>query len=337
MSDAQPATPARSILRSSAVMAVGTAASRLTGFVRLAATLYALGLGRAADTYTLANNTPNIVYELLLGGVLSATLVPIFVHHLEDDDDEATSAVITVAAVLLVALTVVGMLAAPLILRLYTSTVQGGVAAEQRRVGTALLRMFMPQMLFYGLTALATALLNARRRFAAPAWVPVLNNLAVTAVLLAVPRFANGDHPSLNALRDDRALQLWLGFGTTFGVVAMTAALWPFVRRAGVRLRFVLDFRHPSVREVGRLSGWTVGYVISNQIALLVVLVLANRSSGGVASYASALVFFQLPHALVAVSLMSALVPEMSSDARRNDMRAYKQHFSTGIRLISLV
>jgi len=94
---------------------------------------------------------------------------------------------------------------------------------------------------------------------------------------------------------------------------------------------------HSSVREVGRLSGWTVGYVISNQVALLVVLVLANRSSGGVASYASALVFFQLPHALVAVSLMSALVPEMSSDARRNNMRAYKQHFSSGIRLISLV
>jgi len=132
-------------------------------------------------------------------------------------------------------------------------------------------------------------------------------------------------------------LQLCLGLGTTFGVVAMTAALWPFVRRAGVRLRFIFDVRHPSVREVGRLSGWTVGYVISNQVALLVVLVLANRTSGGVASYASALVFFQLPHALVAVSLMSALVPEMSSDARRDDMGAYKQHFSTGIRLISLV
>jgi putative peptidoglycan lipid II flippase len=337
MSEPQPVTPARNILRSSAVMAVGTAASRLTGFVRLAATLYALGLGRAADTYTLANNTPNIVYELLLGGVLSATLVPIFVHHHEDEDDDATSAVVTVAAVLLVAVTVVGMLAAPWILRLYTSTVQGGVAAEQRRVGTALLRMFMPQMLFYGLTALATALLNARRRFAAPAWVPVLNNLAVSAVLLAVPHFANGDHPSLDALRDDRALQLWLGLGTTFGVIAMTVALWPFVRRAGIRLRFLLDFRHPSVREVGRLSGWTVGYVISNQVALLVVLVLANRTSGGVASYASALVFFQLPHALVAVSLMNALVPEMSSDARRDDMGAYKTHFSTGIRLISLV
>ena len=318
-------------------MAVGTAASRLTGFVRLAATLYALGLGRAADTYTLANNTPNIVYELLLGGVLSATLVPVFVHHFEEDDDEGTSAVVTVAAVLLVAVTVVGMLAAPLVLRIYTSTVQGGVAAEQRAVGTSLLRMFMPQMLFYGLTALGTALLNARRRFAAPAWVPVLNNLVVSAVLFTVPHFVNGGHPSLNDLRDDRALQWWIGLGTTSGVVAMTVALWPFVRRAGIRIRFVFDLRNAAVREVGRLSGWTVGYVVSNQVALLVVLVLANRTSGGVASYASALVFFQLPHALIAVSLMSALVPEMSSDARRGDLAAYKQHFSTGIRLISLV
>lgn len=318
-------------------MALGTAASRLTGFVRLAATLYALGLQRAADTYTLANNTPNIVYELLLGGVLSATLVPVFVHHLEEDDDEGTSAVVTVAAVLLVAVTVIGMLAAPLILRVYTSTVEGGVADEQRRVGTALLRMFMPQMLFYGLTAMGTALLNARRRFAAPAWVPVINNLLVSAVLFAVPHFVGGGRPTLNDLRDDRALQLWLGLGTTAGVVAMTLALWPFVRRAGVRLRFVFDLKNSAVREVGRLSGWTVGYVVSNQAALLVVLVLANRTSGGVASYASALVFFQLPHALIAVSLMSALVPEMSSDARRGDIPSYKQHFSTGIRLISLV
>ncbi|MEA3019000.1 MAG: putative peptidoglycan lipid flippase [Actinomycetota bacterium] len=325
------------ILRASAVMALGTAASRLTGFVRLAATLYALGLGRAADTYTLANNTPNIVYELLLGGVLSATLVPVFVHHLEEDDEEGTSAVVTVSAVLLVMVTVLGIMAAPRILRIYTSTVQGGVAAEQRNVGTALLRMFMPQMLFYGITAMGTALLNARRRFAAAAWVPVLNNLVVTAVLLAIPHLTHTTHPGLDDLRDDSTLLWTLGLGTTAGVVAMTVALWPFVRRAGLRVRYNFDVRNAAVREVGRLSGWTLGYVVSNQIALLVVLVLANRTSGGVSSYMSALVFFQLPHALIAVSLMSALAPEMSSADRHRDVAAYKRHFSTGIRLIALV
>jgi len=117
----------------------------------------------------------------------------------------------------------------------------------------------------------------------------------------------------------------------------MTVALWPFVRRAGIHLRWVFDWRHSAVREVARLSGWTVGYVITNQVALLVVLILANRTGGGVAAYTIAFVFFQLPHALIAVSLMSALVPEMSSAVRRDDMPAYKRHFSLGIRLISLV
>jgi putative peptidoglycan lipid II flippase len=119
-----------SIVRSSAVMALGTAASRLTGFVRLAAMAYALGLGRLTDTYTLANTTPNIVYELLLGGVLSATLVPVFVHHFEEDDEDGPSAIVTVATVLLTALTIIGIIAAPWILRLYTSTVEGGTAAD---------------------------------------------------------------------------------------------------------------------------------------------------------------------------------------------------------------
>ena len=327
---------APSIIRSSAVMALGTAASRLTGFLRLAAMLYALGVERVTDTYTLANTTPNIVYELLLGGVLSATLVPIFVHHFEEGDEDGPSAIVTVMTAMLVALTVIGIVAAPWILRLYTSTVEGGTAADQREVGTALLRLFMPQMLFYGLTAMGTALLNARRRFAAPAWVPVLNNLLVSAVLFAIPTVV-GHHPTLEDLRDDTGLLWLLGAGTTAGIVLMTVALWPFVRKAGIHIRWVFEPGHAAVREVARLSGWTVGYVITNQVALLVVLLLANRTAGGVASYTVAFVFFQLPHALIAVSLMSALVPEMSSAARRSDMPAYKRHFSLGIRLISLV
>jgi putative peptidoglycan lipid II flippase len=337
VTDATEAAAPPNIIRSSAVMAMGTAASRLTGFLRLFATGYALGVGRLTDTYTIANTTPNIVYELLLGGVLSATLVPIFVHHLEDGDDEGPSAIVTVSAVLLVALTVAGIIGAPWILRLYTSSVEGDVGAEQREVGTQLLRMFMPQMLFYGLTAMGTALLNARRKFGAPAVVPVLNNLVVTAMLLAIPRVAGHDNPTLDDVRDDRALLWLLGAGTTAGIVAMTVALWPFVRRAGVRLRWAFDLRNAAVREVVRLSGWTVGYVVTNQVALAVVLVLANRTGGGVAAYTFAFVFFQLPHALVAVSLMSALVPEMSSAAKATDMAGYKRHFSLGIRLISFV
>ena len=331
-----PAGAPSGLVRASLLVAVGTGLSRLTGFGRLAATAYAIGFERLTDTYTLANTTPNIVYELLLGGVLSATLVPLFVQQAEEEDEEGTSAVVSVAVALLVAVCVVAFLAAPLIVRLYTVGVGGEVAADQRAVATDLLRLFVPQILFFGLTALGTALLNARRRFAAPAFAPALNNLAVTAVLLALPRLAGGT-PTLEQVRDDPVLLLTLGLGTTAGIVLMTLVLLPALRRAGVRLRPHLDLHHPAVRHVGRLSGWTLGYVLTNQLSLLVVLVLANREQGGVSAYTGAFVFFQLPHALVAVSLMTTLVPELASAAQRGDHASYRARFSTGVRLMALV
>lgn len=324
------------LLRSSGVVAIGTALSRATGFGRLAALAYAMGFGALTDTYTLANTTPNIVYELLLGGVLSATLVPVFVAHAEDDDEEGSSAVISVATAALIAITVVGIIAAPLLVRLYTLTATGAVADEQRAVATSLLRLFMPQMLFYGLTAIATAALSARRRFAAPAYVPVLNNLVVTAMLLALPHVA-GHSPTLDDVRDDGGLRLLLGLGTTAGVVLMTVALLPSLRRAGVRFRPNLDLRSSAVREVGRMSGWTLGYVLNNQVALLVVLLLANREVGGVSSYAAAQVFFLLPHALVAVSIMTTLQPDLASAGRSEDWRRFRDRFAAGVRLMTLV
>jgi putative peptidoglycan lipid II flippase len=325
-----------SILRSSGIVALGTAMSRATGFLRLFATGYAIGFTALTDTYTLANTTPNIVYELLLGGVLSATLVPIFVHHAEEEDDEGTSAVISVAVAALVAFMVVGIVAAPQIVRLYTLTASGEVAAEQREVATSLLRLFMPQMVFYGLTAMGTALLNARRRFAAPAFAPVVNNLVVTAMLFALPHVA-GRTPSLEDVRTDTGLLLLLGVGTTAGIVAMTLLLWPAIKRSGFRFRWRLDFGHPAVRQVGRLSTWTIGYVVANQAALLLVLLLANRRVGGVSSYTAAYIFFLLPHALVAVSLMTTTVPELASAAARRNWDRYRERFSTGVRLTALI
>jgi putative peptidoglycan lipid II flippase len=339
VSDPEPTSsgPApSSLLRTSSLVALGTAMSRITGFLRLAATGYAIGYGALTDTYTLANNTPNIVYELVVGGVLSATLVPVFVHHTEDGDDEGTSAVITVATAALIALVVAGMVAAPSLMRLYTMTADGAVADQQRHVATMLLRLFMPQMLFYGLTAMATAVLNARRKFLAAAFAPVLNNLIVVGVLLALPHIA-GHTPTLDDVRHDPGLLLVLGLGTTAGIVAMTVVLFPAVFRSGYRYRWNFAPRNPAVKEVGKMSGWTLGYVIANQAALFIVLLLANRRVSGVATYTSAMIFFLLPHALVTVSLVTTLAPQLASAARRDDKPGYRANFALGIRLISLV
>jgi len=321
------------LLRANVAVALGTGLSRLTGFGRVAALAYALGQTRLTDAYSLANSTPNIVYELLLGGILTATLVPIFVRALDERDDDAVSAVVSVTTAVLVALTVVATLAAPLLVRLYTLSARGDDVDAFRAEATALARWFLPQILFYGITALFSALLNARRRFAAPAFAPVVNNLIVIAVLLIVPALASGDL-TLEHARSDTAITVVLGLGTTLGIVATALVLIPAVRASGVHLRWRPEWRHPAVLRLVRLSGWTVGYVAANQVALLVVSILAARREGELSAYVMAFTFFQLPHGLLAVSVMTTFAPGLASMAGRGDLRAFRGRFGYGLRLL---
>jgi putative peptidoglycan lipid II flippase len=323
------------LMRSSAIVAVGTGLSRATGLLRIGALTYAIGATNLSDAYNLANTTPNIVYELVLGGVLSATLVPVFLDHLDEDDD-GISAITTVAVSAMVALTVAAIFAAPFIMRLYTLRRPDGEAAALSSVGVPLMRMFIPQILFYGLTSLGTALLNAKRSFALPAYAPVLNNIVVSAVLIALPHVAGGK-PSLGQVADDRGLLWLLGLGTTAGIAAMTVVLWPAIRRTGVRLRWHFDIHHPAVRAVARLSGWTVGYVAANQVALAVVQTLANRREGDVSAYQYAFVFFQLPYGLIAVSIMTTFSPDLASFAREGRFDAFRSRFRLGLRALASV
>jgi putative peptidoglycan lipid II flippase len=325
-----------SLLRSSATVGLGTALSRITGFLRVAAIAYAIGAGALAGTYSYANETPNMLYELLLGGVLTATLVPQFVRYVERDDEEAVNAIITIAMVALVVVSVAGVLLAPYIVKAFTLRAEGASRAAQQDVATTLVRLFMPQMMFYGFTALATALLNAHRRFVAAAFAPILNNIVVIAIFLSLPRLLDGPI-TLDRVQDDTALLLTLGLGTTAGIAAVAIALYPALRWAGVRLRPVFAWRHRAVITMARLSGWTVGYVIANQIALWFVLILANGRDGGPFIYLSAYAFFQLPHGLLAVSLMTTIAPEMASAAERRNLNAMRERLSFGLRLTTFV
>jgi putative peptidoglycan lipid II flippase len=326
----------RSLVRSSAAVAVGTTLSRLTGLVRVGALAYALG-STLADTYNVANNTPNIVFELILGGVLTATLVPLFVDAYERDDDDAVSAIFGTAMTLLVALTVVAVLAAPLIAHLFTYRATGADGILERRVATNFIRLFIPQMVFYGLTALLSAMLNARRRFLAAAYAPVLNNIVVIALLFVLPHVVTDGDLSLAHVAHSGPLVLILGLGTTAGIALMGLVLLPAVSAAGIHLRFVVSWRHPAVRAAVRLSGWTVGYVIANQIALAFVLIIAGNHHGVVSAYTYAFAFFQLPYGLVAVSIMTTLGPELASAARRGDTAALRSRFSVGLRSLVVV
>jgi putative peptidoglycan lipid II flippase len=331
----EPAGAGR-LVRSSAVVGLGTALSRVTGLLRTIALAYALGATLVAEGYNLANTTPNMVYDLLLGGILSATLVPVFVDRFDADDDDGVSAVVSVAAIGLAVLTVVAVAAAPLIFDLYTWQRDPADAKQAADIGVPLLRFFLPQVFFYGLTALGSALLNARRRFAAAAFAPVLNNVVVIAVLVAFARMA-GRAPTVDEVTHDTA-QLWLlGLGTTAGIATMALVLWPAVGRAGIRLRWRPRWRDPAVRKVLSLSGWTFGYVLANQVALVIALALAGQEAGGVSWYTYAFIFFQLPYGLFAVSVMTTVTPELAEAAAAGDRSRFRERFALGGRLMTLV
>ncbi|MGH9187098.1 MAG: murein biosynthesis integral membrane protein MurJ [Acidimicrobiales bacterium] len=330
---APPDTPR--LVRSSLGVASGTALSRITGLLRLVVLADVIGRGTISDAYLLANNTPNIVYELILGGILSATLLPLFVEAADRDDDEGPSAVVSTSLVAMMLLALLATLAVPVIVRLYALRLPESTAQDQIDLASVLLFIFLPQIVFYGLTAMWTALLNARRRFLAAAYAPVLNNLVVIAALLVFDTRASGRDISVSGVLDDGQLLALIGGGTTGGVVVMTLALWWPLRRSGWRLRWHPDWRHPMVRAVLRLSGWTMGYVAANQVALFVILALANASAGDVTAYAFAFIFFQLPHGLVAVSVMTTFSPELASAAGRRDWDRFRDRFATGSQVIT--
>ena len=319
------------------MVSVGTGLSRITGLGRTLALIYALQFTTVADAYNLANTAPNVIYDLILGGVLAATLVPVLVSRFNDDDRDAVSAVSTVITVLLVVLTALAVVAAPAIVRLYTWTLDPAEQAVQESVAVPLMRLFLPQVLFYGLTALGTALLNARRRFALAAFAPVLNNVVVICILLAVRRVAGGV-PTVDQVTDDAGLLWLLGLGTTAGIVAMALVLLPGLVRADVPLRWNPDWRNPAVGRILRLSGWTVGYVATNQAGLVVLLALANGTGeGAVSSWSYAYLFFQLPYGLFAVAVMTTFLPELADAFAKVDLAAYRDRFVLGLRLILLV
>lgn len=326
------------LLRSNLTVAMGTAFSRLTGLLRVAVFGIVIGQSALADAYYSANQSPNAIYELLLGGVLSASLVPLFTRHAEHRDDNATSAVVTVAVLALTALTAISVAAAPFIFRLFSIDVASGVdEADYRNAGTALARIFLIQIFFYGLSAIAGALLQARRRFFAAAWAPAMSNVVIIVSLLFVPSAIGGREPELiDVLTNDR-LRMILGVGTTIGIAVMALALLPALRAADVSLQFAPEFRHPAVRQLIALSGWTLGYVVANQVAIVVIQNLAEPGSGQVNAYALAYIFFVLPHGLLAMSIVTTFTPEMARSVQQRDREAFIARSGSGIRLVALL
>lgn len=302
---------------SGAAIAAGTLVSRVTGFLRTIVIAAALGqfLG---DPYNVANTIPNILYDLLLGGVLSSVVLPLLVQAAHDDEDHGEAYAQRLLSVVVAVLTlaaVAGVLLAPQIVHLYGSKLTG----PDRDLATTFTRYFLPQVLFYGVGAVFTAILNTRGNLALPMWAPVLNNLVVIAsgaLFLVITRSA----PHAGQLSHGQILVLALG--TTGGVVVQTIALLPGLRAVGFRPRLRSDWRASPLVAAGPFAAWMVGYVLTNQLGYLVIVNLATASGRargnpdfGYSAYTYAYVLFSLPYAVVAVTVITALFPRMSRSA----------------------
>ena len=341
---APPATQGRrSLISSSAGMAVGTLASRITGFLRTVVFAYALGITDLGNAYNNSNTLPNTIYYLMLGGIFTSVVVPLLVkaaRHDQDGGEAYAQRVFTLGVLALLAVTVVGTALSDPLVSLYAPT-SGPHGAAEHNLMVVWAYFFIPQIFFYGMSSLIGAVLNTRGSFAAPMWTPVINNLVVIVVggLFVVTTV----HGQTAATISTGAVQL-LGFGTTLGVVLQTAALLPALRQVGFRWRPDFAFRRTEVREIRRMTGWMAGYVVTQWAGNLVAQRIANTAvnrggdpAHGYSAYSYAWMLFQLPYAIIGISVITALLPRMSEHA---DIRRYslvRNDFSTGVRLSSVI
>jgi putative peptidoglycan lipid II flippase len=330
----------RSLARGAAATTVATAASRVTGFIRVVVVASALGTTFLANTYQTANTAPNIVFELVAAGVLTSIFVPTFVEYVARGRAEegwtAANALSSVALVGLIGISVLIALAAPLIMSALTIGIDDpALRAHEVALGSTFLRWFSPQIAFYGIGMIMTGALHAYRRFAIPAIAPIFNNIVVIAVYLTYAAMRSARPPTVEGISP--AETFVLGAGTTLGVVAMTLCLIPQLRGLGWRPRWNFDLSHPAVRRGARLGLWALGYAGGYQAGLIVVLMLANSIEGGVAAYQWAYTFFYLPHALFAIPVFNVLFTAMAEHVAERNTGAFIERLRTGLGMLAFL
>ncbi|MFW0791229.1 murein biosynthesis integral membrane protein MurJ [Gordonia sp. CPCC 205333] len=291
-------------------VAIATLMSRATGFLRTVLLAAVLGVGAVADAYNGANVFPNMVYSLLLGGVLSSVVVPILARsrlRSRAIDDEFVQRFLNVSVVVALLVTAAMVAVAPWLADFFVG------AGAQRDLTRLWAYCFLPQVFFYAIAALVTAVLNVRASFGAPSWAPLANNLIV---IVTVGIFVALPGPTVLSPSSISPMQvLVLGAGTTVGIVGQAGWCLVILRRTGFRWRWrvrVLPYTMRPIRTGARLAGWVIVYVIASQIGVVVVTHVAfDRASVSTYTYADLLI--ALPYGVVAVSILTVLTPRLAN------------------------
>ncbi|MEV6109233.1 murein biosynthesis integral membrane protein MurJ [Streptomyces sp. NPDC051940] len=333
-----------SLAKSSAVMAAGTLVSRLTGFLRQLLLVAALGTAVLGDTYNVAFTLPTMIYILTIGGGLNSVFVPQLVRAMKSDEDggEAyANRLLTLVAVVLGGLVLVSVLAAPLLVRLMSVSIADN--AEANSVAVAFARYCLPTIFFMGIHVVMGQILNARGSFGPMMWTPVLNNIVVigTFALFLWVYGTSSSSGLTTATIPDEGIRL-LGIGTLLGLVVQALAMIPYLSASGFRVRPRFDWKGQGLGKAARLAKWTVFFVLANQAGMLVVTQLATwagsnaaadgHEGSGILAYQSALLIWQMPQAIITVSVMAALLPRISRAAADGEPLAVRDDISHGLR-----
>jgi putative peptidoglycan lipid II flippase len=318
------------VIANSRSMAVASLASRVTGFLRSILLVAALGTGAVGNAYNSGNNLPNMIYELLLGGVLSSVLIPLLVHAETEDEDGGlayTQRLLSIATAALGAMTLAVVALAPWIAAVFVH------AGPQRELTGIFATLLLPEIFFYGLGAMFMAVLNIKHVYGPGAWAPVLNNVVMMLTVLVF--WALPGPKTLNPSTMTTAQILVIGIGTTLGIAAQALVLVPALRRTGFtwQWRFrARDGEADRLKEIGTLAGWVLSYVVISQIGVSVIQRVGN-DNGGFSVFTYADLLFQMPYGILVVSVLTAIMPRLSRAAVRGDTDAVTSDLSFGARL----
>lgn len=332
------------LFHASSIMALGTIFSRITGFIRSVLAVAVLGTALLADTYNVANTLPYILYNLLVGGALTAIFVPQLIRSFDDDDGGhafASRLVTTISAILLL-LVAIGVFFAPTLVRIYAPEFSTQGFETEFRLAVAFTRYCLPQIFFLGLFTMLGQVANSRGSFAPLMWAPIANNLVVivifSLVLISAPDLALGSISSTQT-------QV-LGWGTTLGVVIQALILIPVVKRTGISLRF--KFGWQGLGKSFSLAGWTLVYVLISQLGYLVTVNVSTsaavRSSQeglstgvGYTPFSNAYLVMMLPYSIITISIITALLPHLSKLAIEKKPTEVRDQLIRAIKMVGVV
>ena len=325
-------------------MALGTIISRITGFIRGILIVAVLGTTLLADTYNVANTMPNILYNLLVGGALTAIFIPQLVRSFEHDDggDDFASRLITTISLILLVLVTLGMVFAPALVRLYAPEFFTTGFETEQEIAIAFTRYCLPQIFFLGLFTMLGQVANARGSFGPLMWAPIANNLVGIALFGGFLAFSpNVDISSITSTQ----VQI-LGWGTTFSVVVQALVLVPVVKRLGITIKPKLGLR--GLGKSFNLAGWTLVYVLISQLGYLVTVNVATsaavrsaqegiKTGVGYTPYTYAYFVMLLPYSIVTISIITAILPHISKLALDGKSDEVKAQLVRAIRLVGVI